>query len=101
MPSLARCQALGNALLWIRDCLESIRMNTESSPLFRACQVAGGLTSLAKLLDVKPPTIYQWLNASRPLPAERCVQIEEVTGGAVRCEELRPDVNWAVLRKAA
>ena len=61
-------------------------MNTEPSPLFRACQVAGGLTSLAKLLDVKPPTIYQWLNASRPLPAERCVQIEEVTGGAVRCE---------------
>lgn len=32
----------------------------------------------------------------RGIPAEKCPDIEAITG--VRCEELRPDVNWAVLR---
>ena len=32
----------------------------------------------------------------RGIPAEKCPDIEALTG--VRCEELRPDVNWAVLR---
>jgi len=31
-------------------------------------------------------------------PAERCPQIEQATGGLVRCEDLRPDVQWSVLR---
>lgn len=26
------------------------------------------------------------------------VRIEQASGGAVRCEDLRPDVDWAVLR---
>ena len=38
---------------------------------------------------------------SRPIPAERCPEIEKATGGAVRCEELRPDVDWAYLRKSS
>lgn len=76
-------------------------MSTDNTPISRACQLVGGLTHLAKLLDVKPPTVSQWLSASRPIPAERCVQIEEVTDGQVRCEELRPDVNWSYLRQAA
>lgn len=76
-------------------------MSTDNTPIFRACQIVGGLSNLARLLDVKPPTISQWLNASRPIPAERCVQIEEATNGQIRCEELRPDVNWGYLREAA
>jgi DNA-binding transcriptional regulator YdaS (Cro superfamily) len=32
------------------------------------------------------------------VPADRCPVIERETGGAVRCEELRPDVDWAYLR---
>lgn len=31
------------------------------------------------------------------VPAAYCPDIEALTG--VRCEKLRPDVNWAVLRK--
>lgn len=27
-----------------------------------------------------------------------CISIERVTGGDVRCEELRPDVEWWVVR---
>lgn len=32
------------------------------------------------------------------VPAERCPAIERATNGQVRCEDLRPDVDWAVLR---
>ena len=30
---------------------------------------------------------------------QRCVVIEDLTGGAVRCEELRPDVDWDKFKK--
>lgn len=32
------------------------------------------------------------------VPAEHCPAIERATAGAVRCEDLRPDVAWSVLR---
>ena len=63
-----------------------------------ACDAFGGVSGLARQLGVKAPTVSQWVNGKRPIPAERCPQIEQVTGGLVRCEDLRPDVNWAVLR---
>lgn len=40
--------------------------------------------------------VYHW--ATSRVPAEHCPNVEQLTG--VRCEELRPDVNWGVLRKA-
>jgi len=52
----------------------------------------------AKLLGVTPGAVNQWVNGSVVLTADRCIQIEKATGGAVRCEELRPDVAWEVLR---
>jgi DNA-binding transcriptional regulator YdaS (Cro superfamily) len=33
------------------------------------------------------------------VPAEHCPSIEAATG--IRCEDLRPDVNWSVLRGTA
>lgn len=66
--------------------------------ILKAASVVGGQTKLAKLLNVTPPAISQWVKGTRPVPAERCLEIERITGGVVRCEELRPDVNWAVLR---
>jgi DNA-binding transcriptional regulator YdaS (Cro superfamily) len=60
---------------------------------------ARGLTSwLAQKLDVSPVTVSNWASGKRSIPAERCLQIERNTGGAVTCEELLPDVDWAVLR---
>ena len=43
----------------------------------------------------------QMVGGTRPIPAEHCPAIERATGGAVRCEELRPDVAWSVLRATA
>lgn len=53
---------------------------------------------MARLLGVTPSTVNQWTTGYRPVPAERCPEIEKLTQGAVRCEELRPDVDWAYLR---
>lgn len=66
--------------------------------LINACATFGGQAALARVLGVKPPTVNQWIKDDRPVPAERCIEIERATHGAVRCEELRPDVDWAYLR---
>lgn len=54
---------------------------------------------MAAALGVKQPTVSEWLRGGRPVPAERCPEIESATAGFVRCEDLRPDVAWGVLRR--
>lgn len=59
-------------------------------------------TDFAKALGVPAPLLSQWtatdLTKRRQVPAERCPEIEKATAGAVTCEELRPDIDWAYLR---
>jgi len=69
------------------------------SALERAIQHQGGLARLAAALGVSAQRLSNWLD--RGVPAERCPDIERATAGAVRCEELRPDVAWSVLREQA
>jgi DNA-binding transcriptional regulator YdaS (Cro superfamily) len=38
---------------------------------------------------------YQQKRASVPL----CIALERETGGEVRCEELRPDIDWQFLQQ--
>lgn len=64
----------------------------------KAIEVVGSQKKLAAQLGIKQPTVSQWLRGERPVPAPRCPAIEQATDGAVRCEELRPDVAWDVLR---
>ena len=64
----------------------------------RACEIIGSQAILAKMLGVHASLPSQWVNGHRPIPAERCIEIERATNGAVRCEDLRPDVDWAYLR---
>ncbi|HHH0383830.1 TPA: transcriptional regulator [Yersinia enterocolitica] len=58
----------------------------------------GNATRLSRDLDVDQSLISLWANGVRPIPAERCLEIEKITEGEVTCEELRPDVDWAYLR---
>ncbi len=58
----------------------------------------GRTTLLGRILGVSSSLISQWANGIRAVPAERCPEIEKATSGAVTCEELRPDVDWAYLR---
>lgn len=58
----------------------------------------GSAVALANELKIPASLLSQWRTGRRTTPAERCPSIEKATNGAVTCEELRPDVDWAVVR---
>jgi DNA-binding transcriptional regulator YdaS (Cro superfamily) len=70
-------------------------------PVQKAAESAGGISALARLLDVSVPTVHQWITGTRRVPAERCLLIEQATGGTIKAEDLRPDVPWHVIRGKA
>ena len=59
----------------------------------------GSAVELARQIGASSVLISQWASGLRRVPAERCPPIEAATG--IRCEDLRPDVNWSVLRGTA
>ncbi|SIR00461.1 helix-turn-helix domain-containing protein [Pseudacidovorax sp. RU35E] len=61
----------------------------------------GRQSAIAAAIGCQPVLVSQWANGVRRVPAERCPAIERATGGVVRCEDLRPDVAWDVLRAQA
>lgn len=69
-------------------------MDTELSPIQRACAAEGigNPSRLAKALGLSAPTVYQWIEGVRPIPARWCCPIEQATGGAVTRYDLRPDI---------
>ncbi|MBV5295500.1 MAG: helix-turn-helix domain-containing protein [Curvibacter lanceolatus] len=67
-------------------------------PIDRAGKVVGSLAELGRRLGVTRGAINHWKLPGRFTPAEHCPRIERMTG--VRCEELNPEVEWAVLRTA-
>lgn len=77
-------------------------MDTQTTPkaaLLRAAEQLGGQAALASALGFSDRrSVWPWFNTDRRVPAEHCPSIERATGGRVRCEELRPDVPWDVLR---
>lgn len=70
-------------------------------PVDRAAKVLGSQKALASALGVTKAAVGQWKDKGRRVPAEHCPSIERLTGGSVRCEDLRPDVAWDVLRMQA
>lgn len=58
----------------------------------------GASRRLAGVLRLSQAIVSEWKTGRKKVPAERCPAIERATGGAVTCEELRPDVDWAYLR---
>jgi len=69
--------------------------------LDRAVAVVGSLQAVATRLGVTKGAVGQWKLDGRRVPAEHCPAIERMTGGVVRCEDLRPDVDWAYIRSSA
>ena len=51
--------------------------------------------SLALELGVPASLVSQWATGVRPVPVARCLPIERATNGKVRCEDLRPDIDWS------
>lgn len=62
----------------------------DMTPLDRAIEHCGGLGRLADSLKVTYQAVQKW--RKKGVPAERCRDVEAVTGGAVTRYELRPDV---------
>jgi DNA-binding transcriptional regulator YdaS (Cro superfamily) len=67
--------------------------------IIKAISTAGGVSALAKELGATPQQVANW--RVRGVPVEYCPAIERATNGAVRCEELRPEVDWSYLRGTA
>lgn len=71
-------------------------MSTQT-PLEHAVSLLGGQRGVARLLNVSPGAVWQWLNGRRPLPPEHCGLLEAGTaelGDPVTAEQLRPDVDF-------
>lgn len=60
----------------------------------------GKTVELAAVIGLPASIVSFWANGKRQVPAERCPSIEEATNGMVTCEELRPDINWSILRRS-
>ena len=58
-------------------------------------------SSLASAVGISNAYLSQIKSEKRQASASVCVAIERETAGAVRCEDLRPDVDWAYLRGTA
>jgi len=65
--------------------------------LKKAIDIAGSQSALAAACGVVPQVVNNWMRRNS-IPADRCIDIDRATQGAVRCEDLRPDVDWAYLR---
>ena len=72
-------------------------MTQKAEHLDRAIKIIGGLKAAQQALGLNTYQALQQWRVTR-VPAERCPDIEKATNGAVRCEDLRPDVDWAYLR---
>ncbi len=66
----------------------------------KAVGIVGSQEKLANALGLKNyQNVQYWLRNG--VPVKYCPAIERLTCGAVRCEDLRPDVDWAYLREAS
>lgn len=52
----------------------------------------GGTSVVAAMCKVRPPSVTEWRR--RGIPLARLPDIERASNGAVRCDDLRPDVEW-------
>lgn len=62
----------------------------------QAAKILGSQRELARLMGITPGAVSQWIASG--VPVEHCPRIERLTGGVVRCEAMRPEVDWAYLR---
>ena len=61
--------------------------------LLEYVKTRGTQRELAAKLSITPVLISQWANESRPVPPERCVELERATDGVVTRQDLRPE-DW-------
>lgn len=60
--------------------------------ILRAVEILGGQKELAEAIGAYQSNISSAANGERKIPVRQALKIEEVTGGQVTKEELRPDI---------
>ena len=71
------------------------------TPLELSISIVGSQSGLARAIGCKTAQrVNNWVRRGC-VPADVCPAIERATKGAVRCEDLRPDVDWGYLRGTA
>ena len=76
-------------------------MNTPQNALGRYCYSRRGRASwIAVLLLVSPATVSNWIAGKREIPAKHVLAIEKITLGAVKAEQMRPDLKWKRTKKS-
>jgi DNA-binding transcriptional regulator YdaS (Cro superfamily) len=69
------------------------------SKVQRAVDILGGPAQAARALNVTPQAVAFWLSGERTPSAETCIAIERATRGFVTVEDIRPDIDWKVVRR--
>ncbi|MBU3595112.1 helix-turn-helix domain-containing protein [Polynucleobacter sp. 86C-FISCH] len=62
-------------------------------PLNKAIEYVGNAGALASKLKVVPSTIANWKARTGMVPPKYCAKIEQITGGAITRQDLRPN-DW-------
>ena len=70
----------------------------ENSTFKAVCQFFGSQRKTAAALGVTAGMVNHVAMGRRPIPARWCPQIEQASKRQFLCEELRPDIQWSVLR---
>jgi DNA-binding transcriptional regulator YdaS (Cro superfamily) len=69
-------------------------------PLVSAIIEAGGITAFSKLIGVSHAVVSSWIHVlTKGIPAERCIEIENITKGEIKRQDLRPDVFSSFISK--
>lgn len=68
------------------------------STISKAVELLGGPSAAARALSVSPQAVSFWMAGKRFPSAETCIAIEKATGGMVKVEDIRPDIDWSVVR---
>lgn len=57
-------------------------------------------TSFAERCNTTIGYLRKAISVGQRLNESLCINIERETAGEIRCEDLRPDVDWAYLRRS-
>lgn len=66
--------------------------------LKKAISIVGGQRKLAQICGVSQAAVSKWLNGISKIGEDKAILLEQALNGLVTCEDLRPDVNWSVIR---
>ncbi|MCW2407871.1 MULTISPECIES: transcriptional regulator [unclassified Sphingobium] len=67
-----------------------ITITTPFEALMKAIEMLGGQSAMARLCELKQPSVWKWTRSSKRIPAEYVLRVEAATG--VSRHDLRPDI---------